>query len=354
MDVSTPLIVYWSCTPCMSVLLFPQPLVIMIIPLPLITQILSHRLPFIITLSIYLLCCMFAMTGSLPGDVMVAKGSAHPALYFDTIIVRANKMNWIAGHPPYEIREQLRLLRESAYNNSKKTTTSISTSNSSIRSNSNCEANHVQDIAFQCTYKARYLQAFESCTVRVRLLEGSGEGSEGLFRVSDNETAALNIKTATSACPADNVEHCVESEGRVELETEKEGEGKGDGEGEGDESYSKKTKKSLEEDLRILSFPRRRDMNSSISNIFSDSEFHRLSQDDIKPSSVSNQSKNKENFHNNCNDSEALDYELVVSLNQPQRAVTPGQILALYQGEECLGGGIISLPAVQQKILKII
>ena len=139
------------------------------------------------------------------------------------------------------------------------------------------------------------------------MLEVEVEVSEGLSRVSDNETAALNIKTATSACPADNVEHCVESKGIVELETEKEGEGKGDGEGEGDESYSKKTKKSLEEDLRILSFPSRRDMNSSISNIFSDSEFHRLSQDDIKPPFASNQSKTKENFHNNCNDSEVLD-----------------------------------------------
>ena len=57
------------------------------------------------------------MIGSLPGDVLVAKGSANPALYCDTIVVRADKMNWIAGRPPLEIEEQLRLLRKNKQNN---------------------------------------------------------------------------------------------------------------------------------------------------------------------------------------------------------------------------------------------
>jgi tRNA-specific 2-thiouridylase len=34
--------------------------------------------------------------------------------------------------------------------------------------------------------------------------------------------------------------------------------------------------------------------------------------------------------------------ELVLEFGQPQRAVTAGQSVVLYDGENCLGGGIIS------------
>ena len=36
------------------------------------------------------------------------------------------------------------------------------------------------------------------------------------------------------------------------------------------------------------------------------------------------------------------DYELVVVFHEARRAITPGQVLALYVGDDCLGGGIIS------------
>jgi tRNA-specific 2-thiouridylase len=48
--------------------------------------------------------------------------------------------------------------------------------------------------------------------------------------------------------------------------------------------------------------------------------------------------------------------DLELSFERPQRAVTPGQSVVLYDGEECLGGGIIEWadapPAAQPASLR--
>jgi tRNA-specific 2-thiouridylase len=43
-----------------------------------------------------------------------------------------------------------------------------------------------------------------------------------------------------------------------------------------------------------------------------------------------------------CTLSKVLDSEIRVDFASPQRAVTPGQSVVLYDGEVCLGGGVIN------------
>ena len=233
------------------------------------------------------------MIGSLPGDVLVAKGSANPALYCDTIVVRADKMNWIAGRPPLEIEEQLRLLRKNKQNNNNNNNNyNNNESSSSNMSSSNDDTNKDKTKkvgAFLCTYKARYLQPFHSCAVSIRLLERFERGSRAI-----DKGAAANTPVDDN-----NFMQMIENHDDTHLHS--------------NPSY-------------LSSFD-----NNSTSPI---SDYNQI---------------NIINTDNNYEvedevEVEVDDYELIVTLDLPQRAVTPGQILALYLGDECLGGGVISSP----------
>ena len=46
--------------------------------------------------------------------------------------------------------------------------------------------------------------------------------------------------------------------------------------------------------------------------------------------------------------------EAIVEFDEPQRAITPGQAIVLYDGEECLGGGTIDRAYKENKQLQYV
>ena len=198
--------------------------------------------------------CLFIFSDSLPGDVFVGRGRAHPALYYDILTVRASRMSWTAGVPPKGIRDQLKYLirerenqrqeqrREERLNgvdkkeklklrrdveetviNNDSVSSSVSVSasvGSDGGSNSGSDSGIVDtsdDIkSYRCHYKARYLQPVAMCSVRVRLLESdstrekdSGSNSNSVLAMGQNH---INVSS-----PSPAVSVSAQGQGQVEV-----------------------------------------------------------------------------------------------------------------------------------------
>jgi tRNA U34 2-thiouridine synthase MnmA/TrmU len=208
-----------------------------------------------------------------------------------SIFFYAGRMSWIAGSPPEGIRKQVSKLfsnNGNALSNNEDENTAIDSRNSNDNHIENIDGEYITengrsfgDSTFRCKYKARYLQPEGDCIVTVRLIS---EKNRNL------STTELNI------------------------------------------SGNSINEKIIFNSTNILD-------NYDNYNINHNSVKAMCSDSINKNSKIDNNYGSTKNCNYNIND-----YELVVAFDVPQRAVTPGQIVALYMGEECLGGGIISLP----------
>jgi hypothetical protein len=208
-----------------------------------------------------------------------------------SIFFYAGRMSWIAGRPPEGIRRQVSKL----FSNNGNNLTNNDDKNTAIDSRNSNNDNHIENIdgkyttessssfggsTFRCKYKARYLQPEGDCVVTVRLIS---EKNRNL------STTELNISGNSI-----------------------------------NEKMNHNPKEILDNDDNY------NNNHNSVEAMCNDSI--------NKNSQIDNNYGSTKSCNYNIND-----YELVVAFDVPQRAVTPGQILALYMGEECLGGGIISL-----------
>ena len=218
------------------------------------------------------------------GDVLVALGVNNPKLYHTHLTVRADRMSWIAGQPPAGILEQLAVLRELSRRSRDGICSNSSTSTGSSHRNGSSHIRRNNDNGFSVE----------------RDLVTVGEGG------NDTAVKGLEVKAFTCDFRA-RYQHkmgvCSITVRLLPPSTTS-------------TSLSMSHSALLHKDVVVTAFPsHQRDL-------------------------ISGRDDNMEVL----NEVEEVgeDYELDVVFHEARRAITPGQILALYLGDDCLGGGIIS------------
>ena len=212
------------------------------------------------------------------GDVLVALGVDHPKLYHTHLTVRADRMSWVAGQPPVEILDQLAALRKLSRRSRDGICCNSSTSTGSSHIRSNDD---------------------DGISVREDLVTVGGDG---------NDTVVKGVKVKAFTCEfRARYQHkmgvCSITVRLLPASTTS-------------TSFSKSHSALLQKDVEVTAFPSH--------------------QQDL----VNGQDDNMEVLSEVEEAGE--DYELVVVFHEARRAITPGQVLALYVGDDCLGGGIIS------------
>ena len=218
------------------------------------------------------------------GDVLVALGVDNPKLYHTHLTVRADRMSWVAGQPPSGILDQLAALRKLSRRSRDGVCSNSSTSTESGHrsSSSHIRSNDDDGISVE------------------RDLVTVGEGG------NDPMVKEIEVKAFTCDFRA-RYQHkmgvCSITVRLLPASTTL-------------TSVSKSHSALLHKRVVATAFPSH--------------------QQDL----VSGQDDNMEVLSEV--DEVGEDYVLDVVFHEARRAITPGQILALYLGDDCLGGGIIS------------
>jgi tRNA methyl transferase len=245
------------------------------------------------------------------GDVLVAMGIDHPKLYHTHLTVNADRMSWVAGQPPRGILDQLAALREQFRRNRDFAYDSISEDSGGCNSGSSCGSS--------------------SCS--------SGSSSSGRRRSSssctsssDSSSAECHDKDGASGGTGDGVLVQIDSSDAAGTKMEV-------------KAFVCEFRARYQQKMGVCSITARLLPADPACPSASQSAYHL--KNNISSTTTSKQQELLTGASVDMefpNELEEVpeDYVLDVVFHEARRAITPGQVLALYLRDECLGGGVIS------------